>query len=153
MPTLSNRYVDLAVNFMVRDNSSASIKIHAICLSSVEEDVPQSIFKLEGAVEQLNTYQKSDVAAEIIAVAARYQYTASDNRLGRPRTQNAGLQKATLSRFKKPAPGLSKGKTLLAEMKAASNEAGRIKITAGLYLLSKHKRNAEVMTKVKSIPS
>ena len=137
--------------FMVRDGSSAYIEIYVIFLSSVEEDIPQSIFKLDGAMDQLDTYRKSDVAAGIIAIAARFQDTASDNRLGRPRTQNAGLQKATLSRFKKPAPGLSKGKTLLAEMKAANNEAGRTKITAGLYLLSKHKRGAEVMKKVMSL--
>jgi len=36
----------------------------------VEEDIPQSVFKLEGAAEQLGTYRKSDVAAEIIAIVA-----------------------------------------------------------------------------------
>ena len=150
MPTLSNRYAMLAANFTVRDNLSASIEIYVICLSSVEADVPQSVFKLDGVVEQLSDYRKSDVAAGIIAIAARFRDTASDNRLGRPRTQNAGLQKATLSRFKKPAPGLSKGKTLLAEMKVARDDAGRIKITAGLYLLSKYKHGAETMKKVMS---
>jgi hypothetical protein len=147
MPTLSNRYVMLAANFTVRGNSHASIETYVICLSSVEEDIPQTIFELDGAAEQLSAYRKSDVAAEIIAIAARFQDTASDNRLG---TQNANLEKAALSRFKKPAPGLSKGKTLMAEMKAAAKgEAGRIKITAGLYLLSKYKRGgAEVMKRV-----
>jgi len=76
---------------------------------------------------------------------------ASDNCLGRPRTQNASLQKATVARFKLPAPGLSKGKTLIEEMKAAKDKAGRIKITAGFYLLSKDKRGAEVMKKVISL--
>lgn len=140
----------LAANFTVRGNSHASIETYVICLSSVEEDIPQTIFELDGAAEQLSAYRKSDVAAEIIAIAARFQDTASDNRLGRPRTQNANLEKAALSRFKKLAPGLSKGKTLMAEMKAAAKgEAGRIKITAGLYLLSKYKRGgAEVMKRV-----
>jgi hypothetical protein len=151
MPTSSNRYVVLAAIFTVRDNSNTFIEIYVICLSLVEEDIPQHIFQLDGVVEQLRTYRKSDIAAELITVAARFQETASDNRLGRPRTQNASLQKATLSRFKKLAPGLSKGKTLMAEMKAAKDETGRIKITAGLYLLSKQKHGAEVMKKVSVI--
>jgi hypothetical protein len=81
-------------------------------------------------------------------LAAGFQSIASDNRLGRLRTQNTSLQKAALSRFKKPAPGLSKGKTLMAEMKAAKDDAGRIKIMAGLYLISKNKSGTEIMKKV-----
>ena len=150
MLTLSNRCVVLVANYMVRDFVNTSIEINTVFLPSGEEDIPQAIFKLEGAVEQLNSFRKSDVAADIIANAARFKSTASDNRLGRLRTQNASLQKATLARFKKSAPGLSKGKTILAEMKAASNEPGRIKITARLYLLSKCKRGVEVITKVTS---
>ncbi|KAF8631327.1 hypothetical protein AX17_005133 [Amanita inopinata Kibby_2008] len=113
-----------------------------------EEAIPQSILKLNGAMEQLGSYQKSDVASEIFELAAGFQSVASDNRLGCPRTQNTSLQKAALSRFKEPAPGLSKGKTLLAEMKAAKDDSGRIKITAGLYLISKNKSGTEIMKKV-----
>jgi hypothetical protein len=153
MPILSNRFATRVVIFMVRDNSSPSNEIYLICLSSAQEDIPQSIIQLDGAAEQLKVSRKSDVVTEIIAIAAGFQETASDNRLGRPRTQNPGLQKATLARFKKPAPGLSKGKTLMAEMKAAATDGhtGRIKITAGLYLLSKYKRGPEVMKKVMSL--
>jgi hypothetical protein len=97
---------------------------------------------------QLGSYQKSDVASEIMELAAGFQSIASDNHLGRLRTQNTSLQKAALSRFKKPAPGLSKGKTLMAEMKAVKDDAGRIKITAGLYLISKNKSGTEIMKKV-----
>ncbi len=150
MPTLINHFVTRAVIFTVSDNLSLSNEIYLIYLSSAEEDIPQSIIKLDGAAEQLKVYRKSGVAASIIAIAAGFQETASDNRLGRPRTQNPGLQKATLARFKKPAPGLSKGKTLMAEMKAATEGMDRIKITAGLYLLSKYKRGPEVMKKVTS---
>jgi hypothetical protein len=39
----------------------------------------------------------------------------------------------------------------MAEMKAAKDETGRIKITAGLYLLSKQKHGAEVMKRVSII--
>jgi hypothetical protein len=91
MPTLSNRYVVLAAIFTVRDNSNASIEICVISLSLVEEDISQNIFQLDGVMEQLRTHRKSDVAAEIIKIAARFQETASDNCLGRPRTQNASL--------------------------------------------------------------
>jgi len=124
--------------------------LYIICLSSVEEDIPQSIFKLDRVVKQLSTYWKSDVAAEIIAIAARFQDTASDNCLGCLRTQNTSLQKAALSQFKKPATGLSKGKTLMAEIKAAKDDVGRMKITAGLYLLFKYKTHTKVMKKVMS---
>lgn len=142
----------LVATFMVRDsNLSVSVKIYVVCLPIADAEAPPSILKLVGAIEQLNNYRKSDVAAHIIELAARFQSVASDNRLGRPRTQNTSLQKAALSRFKKPAPGLSKGKTLMAEIKAAKNEAGKIKITAGLYILSKNKTGtrAEIMKKVK----
>jgi hypothetical protein len=99
-------------------------------------------------MEQLSGYQKSDVASEILDLAAGFQSIASDNRLGRPRTQNTSLQKTVISRFKKPAPGLSKGKTLMAEMKTAKDDTGRIKITAGLYLISKNRSGTETMKKV-----
>jgi hypothetical protein len=58
-----------------------------------------------------------------------------------------------LSCFKKPAPGLSKGKTLMAEMMSAKDNAGRIKITAGLYLISRNKSGTEVMKKVMLLKS
>jgi len=138
----------LVATFTVRNNLSV-YEIYVICLPLAEADIPQSIFKLVGAAEQLSSYPKSDVAAaEIIELAAGFQSIASDKRLGRPRTQNTNLQKATLSRFKKAAPGLSKGKTLLAEIKAAKNDTGRIKVTAGLYILSKNKSQTDVMKKV-----
>jgi hypothetical protein len=149
MPASTNLFVTRAVDFTVRDESSPPNEIYLIYLLSAEEDIPQSIIQLNGAVEQLKSYCKSYVAASIIAIAARFQETASDNHLGRPRTQNPGLQKATLARFKKAVPGLSKGKTLMVEMKAATED--RIKMTAGLYLLSKYKRGPEVMKKVTSI--
>ena len=44
-----------------------------------------------------------------------------------------------MSRFKKPAPGISKGKTLLAEMKAAKDVAGKIRIAASLYVITESK--------------
>ena len=98
----------------------------------------------------MGSYRKSDEAAEIIELAAGFQSIASDKRLGHPRTQNTNLQKVALLCFTKPAPGLSKGKTLMAEIKAAKNDAGRIKVTAGLYLLFKNKSSAhaETMKKV-----
>ena len=81
-----------------------------------------------------------------------FQSKASNHRLGQPRAQNPSLHNSTVmsvnSRFKKPAPGVSKGKTLLAEMKAAKEDSGRIKITAGLYMLSRGKNGAETMKKV-----
>ena len=100
-------------------------------------------------MEQLTGYQKSDVTSEILELAARFQSIASDNHLGHPWTQNTSLQKSANSHFKKPAPELSKGKTrLLAEMKMAKVDASRIKITAGLYLISKNKSGNEMMKKV-----
>jgi hypothetical protein len=113
-----------------------------------EEAIPQSILKLDRAMDQLGCYQKSDVTSKLIELTAGFQSIASDNNLGHPRTQNSSLQKAVLSRFKKPVPGLSKGKTLMVEMKAAKDDAGRIKITAGLYLISKNKSGTELMKKV-----
>ena len=98
-------------------------------------------------MDQLGSHRKSDVVSEIIELAARFQSIASDNRLGRPRTQNTSLQKASSLRFKKPAPGVSKGKMILVEMKAAKDNV-RIKITAGLYLISKNKSRMEIMKKV-----
>jgi hypothetical protein len=113
-----------------------------------EESIPQSIIKIDGAVAQLNGHKKSDLASEILNLATDFQSKASNNRLGQPRAQNTSLQKAVTSRFKTPAPGLSKGKTILAEMKSAREDSGRIKITAGLYMLSMAKNGAEMMKKV-----
>ena len=53
------------------------------------------------------------------------------------------------SRFKKPAPRISKGKMFLAEMSTKKEEAGRVNITAGLYLVSKKKDGTDIMKKVK----
>lgn len=121
----------------------------------VDEDseaIPQSILKIDGALTQLNGHKKSDLASEILNLAAGFQSKASNNRLGLPRAQNPSLHNSTVnSRFKKPAPGISKGKMILAEMKAAAKEdspAGRIKITASLYMLSRAKNGAETMKKV-----
>ena len=113
-----------------------------------EEAIPQSILKIDGALTQLNGHKKSDLASEILNLAAGFQSKASNNRLGQPRAQNPSLhwQKAVISRFKGPAPGISKGKTILAEMKAAKEDSaglGRIKITAGLYMLSRAKNGRE----------
>lgn len=106
--------------------------------------------RIDGALTQLNSHKKSDLANEILSLAADFQSKASNNRLGQPRAQNPSLQKTVTSRFKKPAPGVSKGKTLLAEMKAAKQDSGseRIKITAGLYILSRAKNGTETMKKV-----
>lgn len=123
------------------------IYIHALLAD--EETIPQGILQLDGALAQLTKHQKSDFASEIFQIAAGYQSQASDNRLGLPRTQNASLQKTIInSRFKKPAPGISKGKTLLAEMNTKKEEAGRVKVTAGLYVVSKKKGGADIMKKV-----
>ena len=89
---------------------------------------------------QLAGYSKSDFGSEILQIAAGYQNKASDYRLGLPRTQNASLQKTSTSRFKKPAAGISKGKTILAEMQALKEDAGKIKITAGLWVARKGKK-------------
>ena len=106
-----------------------------------EEAIPQSILKIDGALAQLNSHKKSDLAAEILNLAAGFQSKASDNCLGQPRAQNSSLHNTVNSRFKKPAPGVSKGKMLLAKMKAAKSEDLRwIKITAGLYMLSRTKK-------------
>jgi hypothetical protein len=115
-----------------------------------EETIPQGVLQLDGALAQLAKHHKSDFASEIFQIAAGYQSQASDNRLGLPRTQNASLQKATNSRFKKAAPGISKGKTLLAEMNTKKEEAGRVKVTAGLYMVFKKKGgNTDIMKRVK----
>jgi hypothetical protein len=103
------------------------------------------VIQLDGALAQLTKHQKSDFASQI---AAGYQSQASDNRLGLPRTQNKSLQKTISSRFKKPAPGISKGKTLLAEINTKKEEAGRVKVTAGLYVVSKRKDGTGVMKQV-----
>ena len=50
--------------------------------------------------------------------------------------------------LQKAAPGVSKGKMLMAAMKAAKYVAGRIKITTGLYVISKSKSGAKMMKKV-----
>jgi hypothetical protein len=113
-----------------------------------KETIPQSVLQLDGALAQLTGHQKSDFASEIFQIVAGYQSHASDNCLGLPRTQNASLQKTTNSRFKKAAPGISKGKMLLAEMKMKKEEAGRVKITAGLYIVSKNKGGTGIMKKV-----
>ena len=115
-----------------------------------QEAIPQSVLRIDGALAQLNSHKKSDLASEILDLAAGFQSRASNNRLGQPRAQNPSLQKTVNSRFKMPAPGVSKGKMLLAEMKAAKedSELGRIKITAGLYMLSRAKNGTEMMKKV-----
>jgi hypothetical protein len=115
-----------------------------------EEAIPQSILRIDGAITQLKGHKKSDLASEILNLAADFQSKASNNRLGQPRAQNTSLQKTVISRYKNPAPGVSKGKMLLAEMKAAKEDSGsgRIKITAGLYMLSRAKNGAEMMRKV-----
>jgi hypothetical protein len=117
-----------------------------------EETIPQDVLKLDGALAQLTKHQKSDFASEIFQIAAGYQRQVSDNRLGLPRTQNTSLQKITSSRhgFIKAKPGISKGKTILAEMNTKKEEAGRVKVTAGLYVVSKKKDGGEIMKKVKT---
>jgi hypothetical protein len=113
------------------------------------EAIPQSIIRIDGALAQLNSYKKSDLASEILDLAADFQSKASNNRLGLPRAQNPSLQK---TRYKNPGPGIAKGKMIVAEMKAAKtredSSSGRIKITAGLYMLSRAKNGAETMKKV-----
>ena len=120
------------------------------------EPIPQSILDLNGALVQLTGHRKSDFASEILDVAAEFQRKASDNRLGLPRTQNTSLQKAATLRFKKPAPGISKGKTLLAEIKAAKDDAdtGKIRITSSLYVIhSKSKGSTDTMRRVRTYVS
>jgi hypothetical protein len=89
-----------------------------------EEAIPQSILRIDGAIAQLKGHKKSDLAFEILNLAADFQSKASNNRLGQPRAQNTSLQKTVISRYKNPAPGVSKGKMLLAEMKAAKEDSG-----------------------------
>ena len=116
----------------------------------VKEDaiIPQSIIRMDGAVAQLNGHKKSDLASEILNIAADFQSKASNNRLGQPRAQNPSLQKSRFN-LKNPGPGIAKGKMILTEMKAAAKEDfHRIKITAGLYLLSRAKNGVEMMKKV-----
>ena len=119
-----------------------------------EEAIPQNILRIDGALAQLNSHKKSDLVSEILNLAAGFQSKVSNSRLGQPRAQNPSFQKTVVnlnSRFKKHAPGISKGKMVLAEMKAAEkegSESGRIKITAGLYMLSRAKNGAEMMKKV-----
>ena len=113
-----------------------------------EEAIPQSVLRIDGALAQLKGHKKSDLASEILNLSADFQSKASNNRLGQPRAQNPSLHKAISSRFKNPAPGISKGKIILAEMKAAKEDSGRVKITAGLYMLSRAKNGTEIMKKV-----
>ena len=114
----------------------------------VKEDaiIPQSIIRMDGAVAQLNGHKKSDLASEILNIAADFQSKASNNRLGQPRAQNPSLQKSRFN-LKNPGPGIAKGNMILTEMKAAAKEDfHQIKITAGLYLLSRAKNGVEMMT-------
>ena len=51
----------------------------------VDEDaIPQSIIKIDGATAQLNDHKKSDLASEILNIAADFQSKASNNHLGQP---------------------------------------------------------------------
>ena len=131
------------------ERESKSWGSNSTCLLLVDEEaIPQSILKLDGAMEQLSGYQKSDIPSEILDLAAGFQSIASDNHLGCLQTQNTSHQKTMISHFKKPAPKLLKGKTLMAEMKSAKDDAGRIKITARLYLISKNRSGTKTMKKV-----
>ncbi|KAF9457273.1 hypothetical protein BDZ94DRAFT_1240915 [Collybia nuda] len=102
------------------------------CSFLVDSDaVPSSIIQLKGAMAQLAEFQK------------RYQSKASDHRLGLPRMQNASLQKATAaatSHFKKAPVGIAKGKTILADIQEQRANAGKVKITAGLWMMAPAKR-------------
>jgi hypothetical protein len=92
---------------------------------------------------QLAEFQKSDFSTKILEIAAGYQSKASDHRLGLPRTQNASLKKATAastSCFKKAAAGVSKGKTLLTEIQEKRANTGKVKITAGLWMMMPGKK-------------
>jgi hypothetical protein len=112
------------------------------------DSIPPSVLQIDGALKQLTGHQKSDFASEILQIAAGFQSKASDSRLGLPRTQNTSLQKASNARFKNLAP--SKAKTILTEMKERKDQAGRVKITVGLYMMtSKKKGGAETMKKVR----
>ena len=93
---------------------------------------------------------KSDFATEIFQIAPGYQRQASDNCLGLPQTQNTSLQKIISSRrgLMKPLLGITKGKKILNEMNTKKEEAGRVKVTAGLYVVSKKKGGGDIMKKV-----
>ena len=48
----------------------------------------------------------------------------------------------------KPLLGITKGKKILNEMNTKKEEAGRVKVTAGLYVVSKKKGGGDIMKKV-----
>ncbi|KAJ7138884.1 hypothetical protein C8R46DRAFT_1234129 [Mycena filopes] len=95
------------------------------------DSIPKAIFELPGASEQLLSFQTSDFTAQLWEVAQGYKKTASDHRLGLPRTQNPSLQKAALAAVptKKAAPGISKGATILQEMKDKREQGKKVKFT------------------------
>jgi hypothetical protein len=91
-----------------------------------------------GANEQILQHQTSDFTPELWQSIQGYKQTASDNRLGLPRTMNSSLKKtpAGLAKLQEAAPGVSKGQTLaktttgasiVQEMKDKRDQGKRVK--------------------------
>ena len=86
----------------------------------------------------------------LFPVHATGPLNTTNNCLGLSQTQNTSLQKIISSRrgLMKPLLGITKGKKILNEMNTKKEEAGRVKVTAGLYVVSKKKGGGDIMKKV-----
>ncbi|KAJ6579248.1 hypothetical protein DFH09DRAFT_1447600 [Mycena vulgaris] len=130
------------------------------CLKLAKADsVPRSIIDVPGAFEQIQGFQTSDFISEFWELAQGYKQTASDTRLGLPRTQNSNLQKTHpashsgsvrgqlhAKTLEKAIPGIAKGMTRVEEMKDTKARGKRIKMIISLAV-----NNGKKLTTVSSI--
>ncbi|KAJ6520576.1 hypothetical protein DFH09DRAFT_1426935 [Mycena vulgaris] len=123
------------------------------------DSVPRSIIDVPGAFEQIQGFQTSDFISEFWELAQGYKQTASDTRLGLPRTQNSNLQKTHpashsgsvrgqlhAKTLEKAIPGIAKGMTRVEEMKDTKARGKRIKMIISLAV-----NNGKKLTTVSSI--
>ncbi|KAJ7149433.1 hypothetical protein C8R43DRAFT_951913 [Mycena crocata] len=100
------------------------------------ETLPRAILDLPGAYDQISNFKTSDYTSEIWELAEGYKRTASDTRLGLPRTQNTSLRKTPsalrqaerLRALEKAVPGIGRGMTRVQQTKDKHNMAQKIKI-------------------------
>ncbi|KAJ6515067.1 hypothetical protein C8R47DRAFT_1276176 [Mycena vitilis] len=107
------------------------------------DSIPRVIMDLQGAVDQIQSHQTSDLTSEIWELAKGYKQIASDTRLGLPRTLNSNLQKTPAGAanvLRRAAPGvakgpsLAKGSTRVQEMKDKREQGTKVKIVISMAI-------------------
>ncbi|KAJ7683254.1 hypothetical protein B0H17DRAFT_1137928 [Mycena rosella] len=113
--------------------------------SKPDSNIPRAFLDLPGAFEQIQTFKTSDFTSEIWELVQGHKQTASDTRLGLPRTQNTNLQKTPLGKIQaqnkaleKAVPGIARGMTRVEEMK---NKKPYILVQTRYLLLLKKANN------------